>query len=162
MTRPSVFAAAALLALAVGCSPSSQSSVTTPSTVSGATSVSAASFGGAWTSSSTSSGASGATAPDGCAQFDYTVAPAADGRSAKLTITATCAGIAVTASGQGAMVGETLSWSASGTASRGSLSCPFSFENSTATLEGAGVRVNYAGTVCGIPVRGSELLVKRG
>jgi hypothetical protein len=136
--------------------------MTTPSAVSGATGMSVASFGGAWTSSSTGSGASGATVPDGCAQFDYTVTPAADGRSAALTVNATCAGITVTALGQGTMVSETLSWSASGTASRGSLTCAFSFEKSTATLEGAGVRVNYSGSVCGIPLRGSELLVKRG
>jgi hypothetical protein len=132
--------------------------MTTPSAVGGANSVSAAAFGGTWTSSS----ANGTAVPEGCAQFDYTVTPSADGRSATLALNATCVGIAITASGQGTMVGETLSWSALGTAVKGSLTCPFSFEKSSATLEAGGVRVTYSGTVCGIPVRGSELLVKRG
>lgn len=162
MIRQSVLAAAALLALGAGCGPSSQTPATAPSGLASRSGVTAANFGGTWTSSATTLDAGGAALPDGCSRFDYSVTPAADGRSARLAVNATCAGISVTASGQGTMAGESLSWSASGTAVKGSLTCPFSFENSTATLEGSGVRVTYSGTVCGIPVKGSQLLVKRG
>ena len=161
MSRHSVHAVLAVLSLAAGCG-ASTSSRTAPSAVTGATSVTAASFGGTWTSPPTASGSGGGVVPEGCSQFDYTVNPAEDGRSASLSLDATCVGIAVTATGQGTMVSGTLSWGASGTASKGSLTCPFSFENGTATLEGSGVRVTYAGTVCGVPVRGSQLLVRRG
>lgn len=162
MNRQFLLAVVAALTLGVGCSPSSQSSATAPSGFAAASRVTAADFAGAWTSSATTLGAGGAAVPESCSQFDYSVTPAADGRSARLALDATCAGITVTASGQGTMAGESLSWSASGTAVKGSLTCPFSFENSTATLEGSGVRVTYAGTVCGIPVKGSHLLVRRG
>jgi hypothetical protein len=54
--------------------------------------------------------------------------------------------------------GSTLNWTAEGTATRAGVSCPFSFTEGTAALEGTGVRVTFAGVVCGLPVSGSELL----
>ncbi len=90
----------------------------------------------------------------------YQVVRSADGKSATVQFNGTCAGITAKGTGSGSLSGTVLTWNAQGTAVRSSLVCPFSFDNSTATPEGAGIRVNYAGSVCGVPVRGSELLVR--
>lgn len=155
--------ALALLASAGACVEvrSSSSTPTSPSvtvtgsgTSGGGGSLSIQAFSGAW-----SSGPAGdAVLPSQCSAFDYRVSPAADGRSGTVTFKATCAGVTVDGSGTGVLNGEVLSWTAQGTASRVGLSCPFVFDNSTATIENGGVRVNYRGTVCGFPVSGSELL----
>ena len=54
-----------------------------------------------------------------------------------------------------------LNWTAEGTATRSGLTCPFNLTQGTAAPEGSGVRVTFAGTVCGLPVSGSELLQKK-
>lgn len=119
-------------------------------------------FVGTWRSggSSVSGSAGSVVTPDACSQLDYQVAQSADGKSATVQFNGTCAGITAKGTGSGSLSGTVLTWNAQGTAVRGSLICPFSFDNSTATREGAGIRVNYAGSVCGVPVRGSELLVR--
>lgn len=122
----------------------------------GTGSLSIQAFSGTWTSGA----ASEAVLPSQCTAFDYRVSPAADNRSGSVSFKATCAGITVDGTGSGVLTGDVLTWNAQGTASRVGLSCPFAFENSTATLEGSGVRVNYRGTVCGLPVSGSEVLRK--
>ncbi|MCU0256006.1 MAG: hypothetical protein MUF60_04635 [Vicinamibacterales bacterium] len=111
-------------------------------------------FSGAWTSG----GSSGTVLPSACTAFDYRVTPSPDGRSGAVVFRATCAGITVDGTGTGVINGDVLSWTAQGTASRNGLACPFLFDNSTAALEGTGVRVTYRGTVCGYPIAGSELL----
>jgi hypothetical protein len=41
------------------------------------------------------------------------------------------------------------------------VNCPFTFTNSTATMDASGqLLVNYTGTVCGIPVSGTETVKK--
>ena len=69
--------------------------------------------------------------------------------------------ITVTGSGSGTLSGSAINWSASGLVSQGGVNCPFAFANSKATLGSDGnVAVNYSGTVCGIPVSGTETVKK--
>jgi len=102
-----------------------------------------------------------AVGPTSCGNLLYVVAPTS-ATGAAVTFTATCAAnIQVSGSGAGALSGSTLGWSAQCTVTQGEITCPFSFANGTATPEGAaGLRVSYAGSVCGIAVSGTELLAK--
>jgi predicted small secreted protein len=112
-------------------------------------------FAGTWTSATPS------TPPTGCGNLKYTITPTTT-TSANVTFSATCAGnITVTGSGNGTLSGSTITWSATGLVGQGGVNCPFTFNNSKATLGTAGeIIVNYTGTVCGIPVSGSETVKK--
>ena len=155
----STFAAALALAcvLAAGCDllskqdTSTSSTPTSPSTPT--TSVDA--FAGTWQSVTAS------TPATGCGNLKYTVTPLST-TSANVTFTATCASnINVTGSGSGTLSGSTINWTASGLVGQGGVNCPFAFSNSKATLGSDGnIVVNYSGTVCGIPVSGTETVKK--
>jgi hypothetical protein len=112
-------------------------------------------FAGTWSSISVSNPATG------CGNLKYTITPTT-ATSANVTFTATCAGnIAVSGSGAGTLSGDAISWSANGLVSQGGVNCPFSFTNSKATMGADGqITVNYTGTVCGIPVSGTEVVKK--
>ena len=110
---------------------------------------------GTWTLGSSS------TAPAGCTTLDYTLAKNSDGTSAAVTFNGVCAGVSATGTGTGTVSGSKLNWTAEGTATRDGLTCPFNLGEGTATREGSGVRVTFAGTLCGLPVSGSELLQKK-
>ena len=112
-------------------------------------------FAGTWSSITPSNPATG------CGNVKYTVTPTTTS-SANVTFTATCAGnISVNGSGAGTLSGDTINWSANGLVAQGGVNCPFSFTNSRATLGADGnVTVNYTGTVCGIPVSGTEVVKK--
>ena len=112
---------------------------------------------GAWTLGATGSG----ELPDACTQLEYEITPAPDGRTAAVRFNGTCAGITASGTGSGTLSGDTLRWSAEGTASGRGMTCPFTFRDSTATREGSGLRIAYAGTVCGLPVQGNDLLLRR-
>jgi hypothetical protein len=126
----------------------------TPTSPSGPA-VSLDAFAGTWSSVAVS------TPPTGCGNLKYTVTPTT-ATSANVTFTATCAGnIGVTGSGTGTLSGSTIDWTASGLVAQGGVNCPFSFTNGKATLGADGqVTVNYSGTVCGIPVSGTETVKK--
>ncbi len=154
--RISASIGAILFVLAAGCSKSGQSSNTLPSSP---TSSSLDAFVGSWTSPSV---AGGSATPAGCSDLKYDIARAADNQSANVTFSGTCSGITVAGTGSGSLSGSTLTWSASGTASRGTLVCAFDFRNNTATPEGTNaIRVNYAGTVCGFSVSGSQVFTRK-
>jgi hypothetical protein len=83
--------------------------------------------------------------------------------SANVVFAATCASnISVNGSGNGTLVGNVVTWSASGLVGQGGVNCPFSFNNNTATIDSTSnqVTIAYTGTVCGIPVSGSETVKK--
>ena len=147
-------------ALTAGCdlltkkdaaTPTSPTSPTTPTTP--AASIDA--FAGTWTSLTAS------TPPTGCGNLKYTITPTST-TAANVTFTATCASnITVTGSGNGTLSGSVVTWTAGGLVGQGGVNCPFTFTNNKATLESNGqVVVNYTGTVCGIPVSGSETVKK--
>jgi|SRR5436309_11347821 len=138
---------------ASGCDLLSKKNPSTPTTPTPTTS--AEDFAGTWQSVTAS------TPATGCGNLKYTVTPTGT-TSANVTFTATCASnITVTGSGAGTLSGQTINWAASGLVGQGGVNCPFSFTNSKATL-GADkqIVINYSGTVCGIPVSGTET-VKR-
>jgi hypothetical protein len=128
--------------------PASPTSPTTPSTTLDA-------FAGAWASITPS------TPPTGCGNVHYTVTPTT-ASSANVSFTATCAGnISVAGAGAGTLSGSAIDWSATGLVSQGGVNCPFTFTNSHATLDATGqIVVAYSGTVCGIPVSGTETVKK--
>ena len=112
-------------------------------------------FAGTWASTTQS------TPATGCGNVRYIVTPVG-GTTANVTFSATCAStIEVTGTGTGKMNGATLEWTAQGLVGQGGTNCPFSIPNGKATEEtGGGIKVSYAGTVCGIPVSGSEVVKK--
>jgi hypothetical protein len=139
--------------LAAGCDLLSKKD-TTPTGPTGPT-TSMDAFAGTWSSVTAS------TPATGCGNLKYTVTPT-NAATANVSFTATCAGnITVTGSGSGTLSGSVINWSGSGLVAQGGVNCPFTFTNSTATLDASGqIVVNYTGTVCGIPVSGTETVKK--
>lgn len=145
-------------ALTAGCglfnSSSDKSSTSTPTSPT-STTVSMDQFAGTWTSTTAS------TPATGCGNVHYTVTPLSSS-SANVTFSGTCGGtIDVTGTGTGSLSGGSLDWSAQGLVSQGGVNCPFTFANGTATPDSGGnIAVVYSGTVCGIPVSGTETVKK--
>jgi hypothetical protein len=112
-------------------------------------------FAGTWTSVTAS------TPPTGCGNVKYTVTPTTTS-SANVSFTATCAGnISVAGSGAGTLSGSAITWSATGLVGQGGVNCPFTFPSNKSTLGADNqIVVNYSGTVCGIPVTGTETVKK--
>jgi hypothetical protein len=118
----------------------------------GRTSTSVDAFAGTWTSATTPTATT-------CGNIQYTVTP--NGSGANVTFAATCAGnIQVTGAGSGKVAGTSLDWSAQGLVGQGGVNCPFTFTNGKAVEDPGGIKITYSGTVCGIPVSGSEVLKK--
>ncbi len=142
-------------ALTSGCDLLSKKDSTTSPTSPTTPTVAVDAFAGTWASITPS------TPATGCGNLKYTVTPTTTS-SANVTFTATCAGnITVTGSGAGTLSGSVITWSASGLVGQGGVNCPFTFTNNKATLESAGqIVVAYTGTVCGIPVSGTETVKK--
>jgi hypothetical protein len=137
--------------LAAGCAETDQSGVSPT----GSSAVLDA-LAGTWTLGSPSD-----ALPAGCTELDYTVTKSNDGQSGAVVFNGVCAGVEASGSGKGTVSGSTLNWTAEGTATRGGLTCPFTFGEGTAKPEGSGVRVTFAGTLCGLPVSGTELLERK-
>ena len=150
-TTAALFALAC--ALTTGCDLLSKKDKSPTGPTGSTTSIDA--FAGTWTSVSAS------TPPTGCGNLKYTITPTS-ATAANVTFTATCASnITVTGSGNGTLSGSVVTWSAGGLVGQGGVNCPFTFTNNKATLESSGqVVVNYTGTVCGIPVSGTETVKK--
>ena len=145
--------------LTAGCdllnNKNSSGSSTTPTSPSTPT-TSITAFAGTWQSTSS------ALPVTGCGNLTYTVTPTGT-TSANVTFAATCASnISVNGSGSGTLAGNVITWSARGLVGQGGVNCPFTFTNNKATIDATAntVQVDYSGTVCGIPVSGSET-VKR-
>lgn len=141
-------------AFAAGCDLLSKKNSDSPTSPTPTTSIDA--FAGTWQS------VTAATPATGCGNLKYTVTPTTTS-SANVSFTATCASnITVTGSGAGTLTGNVINWNASGLVAQGGVNCPFTFTNSKATLDDANkqVVVSYSGTVCGIPVSGTENVKK--
>lgn len=112
-------------------------------------------FAGTWSS------VSAGTPATGCGNLKYTVTPLSTS-AANVTFAGTCAGtIQVNGTGTGKVNGSTLEWTAQGLVGQGGINCPFTFTNGKATEEtSGGIKIVYSGTVCGIPVSGSEVVKK--
>ena len=105
------------------------------------------SFTGSWRSAST-------TSTGACTAMNWSITPTG-ASSATIAYTATCAGVPVNGTATGTLNGSTLNWATSGTAANG---CGYGL-NGTATPDlGTDLRVAYGGTVCGVPVSGTDVL----
>jgi len=153
----SSFAAALVVAcaLAAGCDLLNKKNATTDSPTSPSPTTSIDAFAGTWQS------VTATTPPTGCGNLKYTVTPTT-ATSANVSFTATCASnITVTGSGAGTLSGSAITWSATGLVGQGGVNCPFNFPSNKSTLGADNqIVVSYAGTVCGIPVSGSETVKK--
>ena len=146
----------AACALTAGCDLLGKKDTTaSPTSPTPATTTSLDQFAGTWQSVTAS------TPPTGCGNLKYTVTPT-NATSANVSFTAVCASnINVSGAGAGTLSGSAVTWSASGLVAQGGVNCPFTFTNSKATLDATGqVVVAYTGTVCGIPVSGTETVKK--
>jgi hypothetical protein len=154
-TARSLLTIALTAALTTGCNLFDKKDDSSSTPTSASPTVSMDAFAGTWSSVSTSAPTTG------CGNVQYTVTPVS-ASSANVSFTAVCGGnINVSGTGTGAISGSTLNWSASGLVAQGGVNCPFSLPNGTATQDSTGtVAIHYAGTVCGIPVSGTET-VKR-
>ena len=152
--------AALACALVTGCNllqkdtkdTTSSSTPTSPTT----TSLSMDAFAGTWSSVTAS------TPATGCGNVKYTVTPVSTS-SANVNFAGKCGGaIDVSGSGTGTLSGSTLVWTANGLVAQGGVNCPFSFTNGKATQDSTAgnIVVTYSGTVCGIPVSGTETVKK--
>jgi hypothetical protein len=142
----------AAAALATGCELLNRDKDASP-TGPGSTNTSIDLFAGTWTSAAASSATT-------CGNIQYTVTPTS-GNAAHVTFAATCAGnIQVSGTGSGKVNGAALEWSAQGLVGQGGVNCPFTFTNGKAVEDPGGIKITYSGTVCGIPVSGSEVLKK--
>jgi hypothetical protein len=111
-------------------------------------------FAGTWSSVTPS------TPATGCGNVKYTVIPLSTS-TANVTFSGTCGGsINVTGSGTGTLSGSTLNWTATGLVSQGGVNCPFALTSGKATQDAANLVITYGGTVCGIPVSGTETAKK--
>lgn len=112
-------------------------------------------FAGTWASSASS------TPATGCGNVTYTVIPTGT-NAANVTFAGTCASsISVSGTGTAKVSGSELQWSAQGLVAQGGVNCPVAFTNGKAVADGAGtIKVTYSGTVCGIPVSGTETVKK--
>ena len=134
-------AAFALLVALAACDRTTSTTPTTPTTPITA-------FTGTWRSTSTSTG-SGA-----CTAINWSITPATL-TSATITYTAICAGVPVSGTANGTLNGGTLNWTTTGTAAN---ACPYALSGTAVPDSAADLRVVYSGTVCGVPVSGSDVL----
>jgi hypothetical protein len=106
------------------------------------------SFSGTWRSSTVTS-VNGA-----CTSMNWTITPTG-ATSATIAYSATCSGVAVTGTGNGTLNSNTLNWTTSGSAAN---NCSFGLSGTAVPDSGADLRVTYSGTVCGLPVSGTDTL----
>lgn len=142
-------------AAAAGCNLLNKATDSTSPTSPSSSTVSLEAFAGSWSSATSS------TPATGCGNVKYTVTPVS-ATSANVTFAGTCASsIQLTGTGTGKVNGSALDWSAQGLVSQGGVNCPFTFTNGKAIEDAAGtIKVTYGGTVCGIPVSGTETVKK--
>lgn len=106
-------------------------------------------FSGTWRSTTT------ATLAGACTSMTWSIAPTS-ANAASIAYSATCGTIPVTGTGTGTLNGSTFNWTTTGTAAN---ACPFGLSGTAVQDTGTtGLRVDYSGTVCGVPVAGTQIL----
>jgi hypothetical protein len=141
------------LMVGVGCSfeHKSDSSSLSPTPTS-----TAATFAGVWAST-----AIGVPDPNSCTNFQWTVTDV-NGTVVSGQFSATCAGgLTVQGTGSGSVSGTSLAWTATGTATQDGVQCPFNLSGTAVKQANDALQVQYAGSVCGIPVSGTQVLNKK-
>jgi hypothetical protein len=114
------------------------------------------SFAGTWTS-----GAIAVPDTNTCTNFQWNVTQV-NGPTVSGQFSATCAGgLAVNGTGTGTTNASSLTWSATGTASQSGTTCPFSLSGTATPQSTNTIRIDYAGSVCGTAVGGTQILTKK-
>lgn len=134
-------AALMLLVSLAACDRQTSSAPTTPTTPISA-------FTGTWRSTSTS------TSVGACTAINWSITPVTL-TSATIVYTATCAGVPVSGTANGTLNGGTLNWTTTGTAAN---ACPYALSGTAVPDATTDLRIAYSGTVCGVPVTGSDTL----
>jgi hypothetical protein len=134
----------ALTVFAVACSSAGDVSINSPS------SSALNAISGTWTATSA---AGVAPTTSSCHVGTFTVTPT-DATNATITYSVTCTGIQISGTGTGTMNGTTLNWTTTGTNG----SCSFSLTGTAVSPSTTELDVTYTGTVCGVPVSGSEVM----
>ena len=155
MVLQRLLASALILCAASACASQNGSVPTAPSATPLSATVSSSvldALSGSWRSASAS-----ATAGL-CRDITYTLTPTG-AASASVDFSATCAGVGVRGAGSGTLSGSTVNWTTTGsTVVVGAPACPFSLAGTAAHSETVAVKVSYSGTICGVPVSGSDTL----
>ena len=146
---------ALILGAASACASQNGSVPTTPSATPLSATVSSSvldALSGSWRSAS-------AVATAGlCRDIAYTLTPTG-ATSASVDFSATCAGVGVRVAGSGTLSGTTVNWTTTGsTVVVGAPACPLSLAGTAGQIETVAVKVSYSGTICGVPVSGSDTL----
>lgn len=156
MVLQRLLGSALILCAASACASQNRSAPTAPSAaVSSATTTPSVldAMSGTWRSTPASA------TPGLCGDITYTLTTTGTA-SASVGYSATCAGVGVRGSGSGTLSGTTVNWTTTGNAVvvAGASSCPFSLAGTAAQGGTATVNVSYSGTICGVPVSGSDTL----
>ena len=138
MRLSNLIAVLTLLGLLAACDRS------TPSTPTSAISA----FTGSWRSPTTT------TSAGSCTNMTWSIT-AVTATTATINYSTTCAGVPVVGTANGTLSGATLNWTTTGTASNG---CAYALSGTATPDTATDLRVVYSGTVCGLPVSGTEIL----
>lgn len=128
-------------------------SPTSPSASASTSNSAVAALSGTWASSSASTGSAAVSGV--CSNTQYTVTPIGSDR-ATVSYGATCMGIAIRGTGDGVASGNTVNWNTAGSAGP----CGFTLTGTATPVNSTSARITYSGTVCGMPVSGSEVLTR--
>lgn len=153
MYRNAVFRAAVIIALAAGSTAcfGLENLFSSPSGPSNDSS-SQRSYIGNWASQSLT-----APTPSSCASLKWNIT-SQQGNQVAGTFEAACAGGIVLAGTASGTMGDTIVWVASGNATQGSTTCPFSM-NGTGTFQGTStIVISYSGIMCSLPVSGTDTI----
>jgi hypothetical protein len=135
-----LFAALTIVVTLAACDRSSSSPAAPASAIS--------TFTGSWRSTTTT------TSAGTCTAMTWSVTPASV-TAATITYTATCAGVPVAGTASGTLNGTTLNWTTSGTTAS---ACSYALSGTAAPDGTTDLHVVFSGTVCGVPVSGSDTL----
>jgi hypothetical protein len=103
-------------------------------------------FTGTWRSTTTAGA---------CTAMNWSVTQVS-ATTATITYAANCAGVPVTGTANGTLNGTTMNWTTTGTAAN---TCAFGLTGTAAPATIAtDLSITYTGTVCGVPVAGSDTL----
>lgn len=144
-----------MLLAAAGCSAVPGASPVAPSAQDGATASVMSALSGTWRSTTVATATAGAGTRGPCSGITYTLTPTGPS-SASATYGATCGGIAISGSGTATAAGNGVAWTTSG----GLGACPFALSGTLTPTGASSATLTYAGTVCGLPVSGSESLTR--
>jgi hypothetical protein len=112
------------------------------------------SYVGSWTSSPLTGGF---PTRESCGNLKWTVT-SQQGNNIAGNFEATCAGGIVLNGTASGTIAESIVWTASGNATQGSLTCPFTLSGTGAFQGTSAIVVTYAGTACGVPLNGTETI----